>query len=139
LVVGRTKDSYLLEVALVSIAPTAMPASGCRLEPTGASLGLRAAARPSTRGVLFQGEHRASLAAFQHLARSNCHAAAFLRFARTPFFRDRGSSIELGDLRYDRSKDAGFAELEIPNPPTDCPGFVPPWTPPRRDLMEPAR
>jgi inner membrane protein len=139
LVVGRTKDSYLLEVALVSVAPAPMAASACRLEPTGASLGMRDSSRPFTQSVLFQGEHGAPLAELQHLARSNCYAAAFLRFARTPFFRDRGATVELGDLRYDRSKDEGFSELAVPSRPTGCPGWIPPWTPPRRDLMEPGR
>jgi inner membrane protein len=139
LVVGRTEDSYLLEVALVSIAPAPLAASACRLEPTGASLGLRDSSRPFTRRVLFQGEHRTSLAEFRSLARSNCYAAAFLRFARTPFFRERGATMELGDLRYDRSKDEGFAELEVPSRPTTCPAWIPPWTPPRRDLVDSAQ
>lgn len=139
-VVGRTKESYLLEVALVSIAPGSMSASACRLEPTGVSLGMQRSSRRATPSALFQGEHRASLAEFQELARSNCHVAAFLGFARTPFWLERGASLHLGDLRYDRSASDGFAELEVPSRPSECPPFVPPWTPPRRDLMdEPAR
>jgi hypothetical protein len=139
-VVGRTKESYLLEVALVSIAPASMPASACRLEPTGVSLGMQRGSRPATPSALFQGEHRAPLAELQELARSNCHVAAFLGFARTPFWLERGASLYLGDVRYDRSAADGFAELEVPRRPSQCPPFVPPWTPPRRDLMdEPAR
>jgi inner membrane protein len=139
LVVSRTEDSYLLEVALLSIAPSIMAASACRLEPTGVSLDMRQSSRPFTRSALFQGEYQAPLAEFRRLARSNCYAAAFFRFARTPFFENHGATVELGDLRYDRSKGEGFAELEVPSRPTDCPGWIPPWTPPRRDLIEPAR
>jgi inner membrane protein len=135
-VVGRTRDAYLLEVAHVSLAPEPVAASACRMQPTGASLGLRASSRPFTRSVLFQGEYRAPLAELQSLARSNCHAAAFLRFARTPFWRVHAAKVELGDLRYDRSEDAGFAELEVPSRPSQCPPWIPPWTPPRQDLMD---
>jgi inner membrane protein len=136
IVVGRHEGMYRLEVAVVSIAPESVPASDCRIEPIGASLGLTPSSRRVTRSVSFQGEHQAPLAELRRLARSNCHAAAFLRFARTPFFRDHGTKVELGDLRYDRSEDEEFAELEVPARPVDCPQWLPPWTPPRRDLLE---
>lgn len=135
-VVGRQRDRYVLEVAMVSIAPWLEPASSCRLEPIGASVGLQVSRRRSTERVLFQGEHRTELAALRHLARSNCHVAAFLGFARAPFWVDHGATLELGDLRYDRSTAAGFAELDVPARPGECPPWIPPWTPPRADLLE---
>ena len=135
IVVGKRAEMYLLEVALVSIAPEIMPASACHLEPMGASLGMTTSSRRFTRSVLFQSEHQAPLGGLGDLARSNCHFAAFLGFARAPYWLDRGASLYLGDLRYDRSKDAEFAELEVPAGPTQCPPWLPPWTPPRQDLL----
>jgi inner membrane protein len=136
IVIGRRHGTVLLEVALISIAPDAMPASACRLEPTGASLGMTTSSRGSTPRVLFQNEHQAPLAGLRSLARSNCHFAAFLGFARAPYWLERGASLYVGDLRYDRSKDAEFAELEVPARPVDCPPWLPPWTPPRQDLLD---
>jgi inner membrane protein len=136
IVVGRQNGTVVLEVAVISIAPGALSARDCRLEPTGVSLGLSASSRHATASVLFQGEHRAPLGDLRSLADSNCHVAAFLRFARTPFFREHGTSVELGDLRYDRSEDRGFAELEVPARPVDCPPWLPPWLPPRQDLLD---
>jgi hypothetical protein len=57
-------------------------------------------------------------------------AAAFLRFARVPFWLHEGGRASLiGDLRFDRSSALEFAELLlVPEPP--CPRNVPPWLPP---------
>jgi hypothetical protein len=38
-----------------------------------------------------------------------------------------------GDLRYDRERELGFAEIETQS--GGCPEFVPGWTPPRADLL----
>jgi inner membrane protein len=136
IVVGRREDRYVLTVALVSVAPSLTPAERCGFGPTGVSLGMAASSERSTPAVHFQGEHHAPLAELRELARSNCHAGAFLRFARAPFWKDRGATVVLGDLRYDRDEAGGFAELEVPARSTACPGWIPPWTPPRHDLVE---
>jgi hypothetical protein len=41
----------------------------------------------------------------------------------------------IGDLRYDREVELSFAELELSGA-HPCPQFVPPWIPPRSDLLE---
>jgi hypothetical protein len=43
--------------------------------------------------------------------------------------------LVLGDLRYDREEELGFAEIAITDHPT-CPSFVPKWVEPRHDLLE---
>jgi inner membrane protein len=137
IVVGRRGDNYTLDVAMVSIAPGMEPAKDCGLEPTGLSLGMKKPVRRSTSSVRFQGEHHAPLTELTELARNNCYARAFFTFSRAPFWLARGSKVYLGDLRYDRSSDPGFAELEVPARPTECPPWVPSWIPPRRDLLRP--
>ena len=62
-----------------------------------------------------------------------CEVAALLRFARAPWFQD-GEPRTAGDLRYDHEPELGFAELALAQPPR-CPAYVPPWTPPRADLL----
>ena len=60
-----------------------------------------------------------------------------LRWMRMPFATHDGERLVLGDLRYDRERGLGFAELGLPPdapPPERCPAHVPPWTPWREDL-----
>lgn len=69
------------------------------------------------------------------LAATNCEAAAFMRFARMPWVLQRDGGTVLGDLRYDREPGLGFAEIELGEKSGGCPTFVPPWIPPRQELL----
>jgi inner membrane protein len=42
----------------------------------------------------------------------------------------------VGDLRYDREPELGFAEVEVGPSADECPRFRPPWVPPREDLLD---
>lgn len=86
-------------------------------------------------GVAFEDEFRAPLAELRALAAQHCGVAAFLRFARAPFFVRDGASVLVGDLRYDREPGEGFTEMEFPVPPASCPRAIPPWRPPLADLL----
>src|SRR5690606_37117961 len=55
--------------------------------------------------VTFQDEFRASLVELRALAQGHCEVAAFLRYARVPFFVRRADGVLVGDLRYDRERD----------------------------------
>jgi inner membrane protein len=136
--VGRQGDRYALWVATVALAPGLVPPSGCALEPTGRTLALGVPSLRDTPGVRWDGEWTAPLGDLGALSRANCEARAYLRWARMPFWVERpGSELVLGDLRYDRSRELEFAETVGTSPPTTCPKRVPPWTPPRADLIEP--
>ena len=76
-----------------------------------------------------------SRAELQSLTRDNCEAAAFSRFARALFISRREEQWLIGDLRFDREPGLGLAELALNNNPTSCPRHVPPWTPPRSDVV----
>jgi len=58
--------------------------------------------------------------------------AAYLRFARLPWWASSEAGTVWGDLLYDRSADLEFAELQVPHEPGACPKHVPDWTPPSR-------
>jgi inner membrane protein len=62
---------------------------------------------------------------------TGCRERALLRFARAPFW----TAEVIGDLRYDREPGLGFAEIERAGP---CPEHVPPWQPPRADVLCPS-
>jgi inner membrane protein len=136
--VGRRGDRYGMWVATVTLAPGIVPKDGCRVEPTGRTLPLHVASLESTRVVRWDGEWTAPLGALGTLSRKNCEANAYLRWARLPFWVERaGDELVLGDLRYDRSPELDFSEIVGTSPPATCPKRVPPWIPPRADLIVP--
>ena len=47
-----------------------------------------------------------------------------------------GDGLVIGDLRYDRENGLGFSEIEVDSDAEPCPTLVPPWVPPRADLLE---
>jgi inner membrane protein len=131
---------YELRVATVSIAPGLVKASDCGVDPPGVTAALRRSDLPDTTSVVWEGVWRAPLEELRTLARQRCDVAAFLRYARVPFWLERrAGELVVGDLRYDRGPGAEFAELELPAKVGTCPPWVPPWIPPRNDVLAPAR
>ena len=74
---------------------------------------------------------RATLAS---ITEENCEAFEFMQFARVPFAAERERRQVLGDLRFDREPELGFAEIELAPPPQQC-RFHVPWIPPRASLL----
>jgi inner membrane protein len=68
------------------------------------------------------------------LAATRCEIAAFLRFARAPWAERIKDRWVIGDLRYDREAQLGFSEIELEQR-EKCPRHVPPWIPPRGELL----
>jgi inner membrane protein len=97
---------------------------------------LQAVAAAGTPFVRWRGEIVASRESLREFAATSCEVAAFLRFARAPWFSESADGRVVGDLRFDRERELGFAELSVPRSPR-CPSYVPPWTPPRSDLIAP--
>ena len=71
------------------------------------------------------------------LALERCEAEAFLRWSRVPYVTapDASGSRVLGDLRYDRNPGLDFSDVALPHARGRCPEYVPPWLPPRSDLL----
>lgn len=57
----------------------------------------------------------------------NCVANAFLRYARTPFWKWEKNGFIIGDLRFDRDRSVSFGELFVSQESSSCPSFLPPW------------
>ena len=130
---GRQGDRYLARRAIVSLAPGVFSPRRC------GSMDSRTATAPLTAieatdgSVLWRSEFEGSLTELRTLARSHCDAAAFLRYARAPFWVPDQPTI-VGDLRFDRSRALDFAEMTLSQGGA-CPPHVPPWTPPRAELL----
>jgi inner membrane protein len=95
---------------------------------------LQTIAAPGTPFVRWGGEIVASREGLRRMAATSCEVAAFLRFARAPWFSENAQRRFVGDLRFDRETELGFAELDVTRS-SRCPSYVPPWTPPRQDLI----
>jgi inner membrane protein len=136
LIIVTDGTDYLLRVASVALWPSLLPAERCHIEPNGFTAGLGRSSFASSAGLRWEGEWRRPLAELRELQRSNCWAAAMLRFTRVPFWQPRPEQrLVVGDLRYDRTPGNGFAELHVARRPLDCPKLVPPWRSPREDVL----
>lgn len=138
--VQRSHDGlrYALRAAEVSAWPSLISAAACARAPhaTTAPLVPGDVREPS---VVVAGSLETPLTELRARAQ-RCDVHAYLRWSRAPFFAPvagTGGDFVVGDLRYDRSPDLDFAELRLSRDVEHCPRFVPPWRPPRTDLLGP--
>ena len=45
------------------------------------------------------------------------------------------ATVMLGDVRFGGASGSGFSDVTVPRRATACPRGVPPWIPPRADLL----
>jgi inner membrane protein len=135
IVVGRSALSYQVATARLSAVPTLVNAATCGGRQ-GSSPMLTASTRRSTSGLHWDGDWTAPSAELATLARESCAALAALRFIRVPIWRRLGdSTVLLGDVRYGGGAGNGFTDVRVPMRSSRCPAAVPPWIPPRADLI----
>jgi inner membrane protein len=132
--VERSGPTYRVATARVSSVPSAVAAAQCGQRATvGGSLG--GSARRSTPAVQWGGEWAGPSQDLEALVRESCPALAAMRFIRVPIWSTLDdSTVLLGDVRYGGGG-SGFADVRVPRRSATCPGAVPPWTPPRADLL----
>ena len=132
--VERSGASYRVVTARASAAPwVAAARCGVRDRPRA---GFASSSRRSTSNVQWDGEWSAPVAELATLARESCPALAALRFIRAPLWRALDdSTVMLGDARYGDASGGGFTDVRVPRRSSRCPASVPPWTPPRADLI----
>jgi inner membrane protein len=136
ILIESNERDYALRRAIVSVAPARMASLQCPMRSMMGAITapLRRVAAPDTAFLQWHGEMILSRDALRDLVRTSCEAGALLRFARAPWYAERGDERVIGDLRYDREPGLGFAEIDLAHP-GPCPGYVPPWVPPRSDLL----
>ena len=132
ILVQEDGDRYALRRAIASTVPSLQcPTLGGDRSITAP---LRTVSVSDTPFVRWGGEIVESRERLRALAATSCEVAAFLRFARTPWLSESSQRRLIGDLRFDREPGLGFAELDLARP-SSCPAYVPPWLPPRTDLL----
>jgi inner membrane protein len=136
--VERSGARYRASTGRVSIAPSLAPAAHCATRQTTGSL-ISDSPRGSTASLAWDGEWSAPSKELATLARQSCLALAALRFIRVPIWSAIGDSmVLLGDVRYGGGSGNGFTDVRVPRLTRTCPGWIPPWTPPRADLLGPS-
>jgi inner membrane protein len=89
---------------------------------------------PVIAGTQWRAQFMMDAAAIARLATRTCDARRLASFLRAPFAVETTTGWILGDLRYDRGADSGFATMRVdPQAPAQCARAIP-WTAPRRDL-----
>lgn len=135
ILVQATADQFALRRAIVSLAPALIAADACpyRAPSQGLSGPVQAATTPDDASIQWRGDVILSRAELANLAATHCEVSHLLRFARAPFFTTYEGTLLAGDLRFDREPEPSFAEIQIGR--DRCSRIVPPWTPPRQDLL----
>ena len=140
-VLTTPEGDFTLRYSLVAPFPALMSASAC---PGNTFARGTTAPRHAVDGiadprVIDLGEFRAPLADLRSLAARRCDVAAAMRFLRVPFYVREEGRLVIGDARFDRDEAIDFSDVVLPpddGAPVACPRFVPPWRPPRSDLID---
>ena len=134
--VERSGAAYRVATARVSSVPALAAASSCGAR-RGVDSSFTSSARGATRAVQWDAEWAAPRAELTGLAQESCLALAALRFIRVPFWRTvDDSTLTLGDVRFGGGSGRGFSVVRVPRRSARCPASVPPWVPPRADVLE---
>ena len=135
LAVERSGNVYRVSTARASAVPSITDAARCATRSEAGSI-FRASPRPSTRAVHWDSEWSAPIAELSMLARESCPAFAALRFIRVPVWQSTSAgALLLGDARYDGGTGSSFSDVRVARQSSACPRAVPPWTPPRAELL----
>jgi inner membrane protein len=130
-------DRYIARHGMLSDMPGFTPARSCptKLVSNSTTAPMTSVQTPDSREVVWFGEFSMPAHRLAELAANNCEASALMQFVRAPFaIEDNGGWI-IGDLRFDRERGLGLAELEIPTTPAGPCLPRAPWLPPRAALL----
>ena len=87
-----------------------------------------------TNQVKWQGQITSPIERLLQLWQERCQVDALMRFVRAPWLSRIDDAWVIGDLRYDREAELGFAEIEAEPAAEACVEHMPSWSPPRNDL-----
>ncbi len=131
-------DHYIARHGMLSNAPRFVTAESCstKLVSKDTTAPMTAVHAPDSPQTTWFGEFSMPVSRLVDLAARSCKAAALMQFVRAPFVIERKSGWVIGDLRFDRERGLGLAELEISAAP-EAGACLPraPWLPPREALL----
>jgi inner membrane protein len=137
MLVQTQDEAVIARRTMLALAPSLIPAEGClsRSLNLPSSAPLERVQADDSAELHWYGEVATRLEGLKSRVAVDCQAAAAMRFIRVPWLATVGADLVLGDLRYDREKGLGFAEVALHDPPGPCPRLVPDWRAPRADLL----
>ena len=129
------KTDYVVRLGNLNLAPPWLPGKKCELKSKDQlATPLNLVRLRNVIGLEWSGEFRRPLKELHDLENQSCQFKAFLKFARIPVWYPSEHSWIMGDLRFDRGKGKGFAQIEF-NSGDECIKALPPWTPPTNWLL----
>jgi inner membrane protein len=130
-------DRYIARHGMLSDTPSIIPAQSCprKLVSKTTTAPMTAVRTPDSREVVWFGEFSMPVHRLAELAAHNCEASALMQFVRAPFAIENNGGWIIGDLRFDRERGLGLAELEISTTPAGPCLPRAPWLPPRAALL----
>ncbi len=149
MVVTSTEAEYRVTTATVAPWSSGLNAAGCIAAGSGAGRNSLGSLPGVSRSIPFAASPAVAWgetwavprAEFVALAATRCEFAAAMRFMRTPVWSlDAGGTAVVADARFGIGG-GGFAGLSVA-PGTGCPlsgKWIPPWVPPRADVLAPGR
>jgi inner membrane protein len=136
ILVQRDDNSIVLRRAMMSAAPSLLAAKQCpgRSLDIPITAPLSAVPLADTDQVKWHGQIASPLDRLLRLWEERCQVKALMRFVRAPWLARIDDAWVIGDLRYDREPELGFAEIEVDPPAEACVNHMPSWSAPRDDL-----
>ncbi|MBX7192974.1 MAG: metal-dependent hydrolase [Sandaracinaceae bacterium] len=135
--IGTDETTLRYRRFAVSTWPSAMSGEGCHTDPPRETSAPRTPiAEGSTVDVWLHDTLEVPLDRLRTLAHDDCRVAAYVLFSRAPFVVEGYEARLLGDARYDMSRDLSWSKMLLPEE-HECPGWLPGWEPPRRELLAP--
>jgi inner membrane protein len=100
---------------MLSEAPGFVTAESCstKLVSKDTTAPMTAVKLPDSTQTVWFGEFSMPVSRLADLTAHSCEAAALMQFVRAPFAVERKGGWVIGDLRFDRERGLGLAELEI--------------------------
>ena len=140
ILVEREGAEYVVRLGKAATFPALLDVDACPADrdaqPTAPLVALDVRSENRLR---LQAEYRVKTDELRTLARQRCEVRALLRFARVPYLTSLAADQTriVGDVRYDRNPGLDFSDVRLPAIQGGCPPYVPPWLPPRGELLAP--
>ncbi len=134
LLLQRRDDEYVVRRGRLNMAPS----STCPSVFSGAGTAPATPASPPEApfpGMQWADTFAMSRTRLMTLAQSGCAARELMQFVRAPYAAETSEGWVLGDLRFDRERGLGLAELRITGEGSENCTRRAPWIAPRTDLL----
>jgi inner membrane protein len=128
---------YIARHAMLANAPSLLAADRCLgvFEGQSTTAPMTAVRAPASRAVRWLGEFSMPDDRLASLVAQDCEAYELMQFVRAPYAAEIDGRWVIGDLRFDREKALGMAEMVVDGSAHSPCRHKAPWVPPRASLL----